>query len=68
MSHSVAGNGTEADPWVLRTPPGQSQYLAYRDTAADPPTLVCVVGKTTLGYQLRWLNGSLFRPSASGTR
>jgi hypothetical protein len=25
----------------------------YRDEAADPPALVCVVGKTTLGYQLR---------------
>jgi hypothetical protein len=25
----------------------------YADEQADPPTLVCVVGKTTLGYQLR---------------
>jgi hypothetical protein len=25
----------------------------YRDEAADPPALVCVVGTTTLGYQLR---------------
>jgi hypothetical protein len=25
----------------------------YRDEEANPPTLVCVVGKTTLGYQLR---------------
>jgi hypothetical protein len=55
MSEPVTGNGTKDDPWVLRTPPGQSQYLAYRDTTATPPTLVCVVGKTTLGYQLRCL-------------
>ena len=25
----------------------------YRDESADPATLVCVVGTTTLGYQLR---------------
>ena len=55
MSEPVTGNGTPDDPWVLRTPPGQSEYLAYRDTDADPPTLVCIVGKTTLGYQLRCL-------------
>ena len=53
MSTPVTGNGTKDDPWVLRTPPGQSEYLAYRDATADPPALVCVVGKTTLGYQLR---------------
>lgn len=55
MSEPVSGNGTKDEPWVLRTPPGQSEYLAYRDTTAVPPTLVCVVGKTTLGYQLRCL-------------
>ncbi len=55
MSEPVTGNGTKDDPWVLRTPPGQSEYLAYRDTTAEPPILVCVVGKTTLGYQLRCL-------------
>jgi hypothetical protein len=25
----------------------------YRDEAADPPVIVCVVGTTTLGYRLR---------------
>jgi hypothetical protein len=55
MSPQVTGSGSDDDPWVLRTPPGQSEYRAYRDTTADPPTLVCVVGKTTLGYQLRCL-------------
>jgi len=38
---------------VLRTPPGTSEYQMYRDESADPPALVCVVGKTTLGYRLR---------------
>ena len=50
------GQGTEADPWVLKTPPGKSEYQMYRDEAADPPTLVCIVGKTKLGYQLRALD------------
>jgi hypothetical protein len=38
---------------VLRTPPGTSEYQLYRDAEADPPALVCVVGTTKLGYQLR---------------
>ena len=50
---TFSGSGTEQDPWVLTTPPGSSEYLMYRDEAADPPALVCVVGKTRLGYQLR---------------
>lgn len=49
----AVGSGTREDPWVLKTPPGTSEYQLYRDESADPPTLVCVVGKTTLGYQLR---------------
>ncbi len=54
MSDAAAtGSGTKDDPWVLKTPPGTSEYLIYRDDAADPPALVCIVGKTTLGYQLR---------------
>lgn len=28
----------------------------YRDEAADPPTMVCIVGKTKLGYRLRALD------------
>jgi len=48
-----SGSGTSADPWELRTPPGSSQYLAYRDEDADPPALVVVVGATQLRYRLR---------------
>ena len=40
---------------MLKTPPGSSEYQMYRDEAADPPALVCIVGKTTLSYQLRAL-------------
>jgi hypothetical protein len=45
--------GTKTDPWVLKTPPGTSAYTMYKDEAADPPTLVCQVGSTTLRYHLR---------------
>src|SRR6185369_866788 len=47
------GDGTRGNPWRLKTPPGTSEYEMYRDERADPPALVCMVGKTTLGYQLR---------------
>jgi hypothetical protein len=50
------GEGTKESPWVLKTPPGSSEYQMYRDESADPPALVCVVGKTTLSYQLRALD------------
>jgi hypothetical protein len=49
----VQGSGTQSDPWVLKTPPGTSEYQMYKDESVDPPALVCVVGKTKLGYQLR---------------
>jgi hypothetical protein len=31
------GKGTPAAPWVLKTPPGTSEFEAYRDPDADPP-------------------------------
>ena len=47
------GSGTQDDPWTLKTPPGTSEYQMWRDEAADPPALVCQVGKTQLRYHLR---------------
>ena len=52
----VIGSGTKETPWVLKTPPGKSEYKMYRDEAADPPALVCIVGSTLLSYQLRCLD------------
>jgi hypothetical protein len=49
----VKGNGTKDSPWALKTPPGTSDYEAYRDAEADPPALVVQVGKTQLRYHLR---------------
>jgi hypothetical protein len=50
---AVKGSGKREDPWVLKTPPGSSEFEMWKDEGADPPTLVCQVGKTTLGYQWR---------------
>ena len=49
----VEGDGTPDDPWQLKTPPGKSEFQAYRDPTADPPALVVQVGKTELRYHLR---------------
>ncbi len=51
----LKGIGTAEKPWVLKTPPGTSDYEAYRDEGADPPALVVQVGKTQLRYHLRAL-------------
>ncbi len=51
----VKGSGTEKSPWALSTPPGTSEFQAWRDEAADPPALVVQVGKT----QLRYLAGCI---------
>jgi hypothetical protein len=45
--------GSKDDPWLLKTPPGSSDYTMYRDAAAQPPVLVCQVGSTTLRYDAR---------------
>ncbi len=47
--------GTKEDPWKLKTPPGTSDFEAYRDEAANPPALVVQVGSTQLRYHLRCL-------------
>ena len=48
----VEGAGTAADPWILTTPPGSSEFETYRDPEADPPALVVQVGRTQLRYRL----------------
>ena len=49
----MSGTGTADDSWVLKTPPGTSEYTLHRDDSADPPALVCTVGGTTLRYDAR---------------
>jgi hypothetical protein len=48
----VEGTGTAQDPWILTTPPGSSEFEAYRDPQSDPPALVVQVGTTQLRYHL----------------
>ena len=50
---STHAAGTRESPWQLKTPPGTSEFEVWRDEAADPPALVCRVGKTVLSYHLR---------------
>jgi hypothetical protein len=52
----VEGTGTPNDPWVLTTPPGSSEFEAYRDPDANPPALVVQVGATELRYHLRCID------------
>ncbi len=49
----VEGQGTAGKPWRLKTPPGTSDFEAYKDAGAEPPALVVQVGKTQLRYHLR---------------
>ncbi|HZZ40855.1 MAG TPA: hypothetical protein VFE06_17090 [Acidobacteriaceae bacterium] len=50
-----AAAGTKPNPWTLKTPPGSSEFQAYKDPTANPPALVVQVGKTELRYDLRCL-------------
>ena len=52
----VNGSWTHQSPWVLKTPPGTSEFEAYRDETLDPPALIVQVGKTEVRYQLRGLD------------
>jgi hypothetical protein len=52
----LKGKGTKDSPWVLKTPPGTSEFEAYKDDEADPPALVVQVGKTQLRYHLRCID------------
>ncbi len=54
----VRGSGTKGDPWQLKTPSGSSEFQMYREETANPPALVCTVGKTELRYHLRCLEDS----------
>lgn len=45
-----------AQPWILKTPSGLSEFLAYRAPDAAPPALVVKAGSTELRYHLRCLD------------
>ena len=54
--NDMSGSGTSEDPWVLKTPPGTSEFTIYRDDTAEPAELVCQVGSTKLRYLARCLD------------
>ncbi|HWZ87537.1 MAG TPA: hypothetical protein VNW92_01770 [Polyangiaceae bacterium] len=56
MTNKDEALGTVKKPFELKTPPGTSEYQAYKDEAADPPALVVQVGKTQLRYHLRCID------------
>jgi Family of unknown function (DUF6855) len=55
-SSGAAIAGSRERPWVLKTPPGTSEFTAYRDDSAVPPAIIVQVGKTELRYHLRCLD------------
>ena len=71
MATKTADQGTPEAPWQLKTPPGTSEYLAWRDPSLDPPALVVQVGKTQLRYHLRCIDdlyAMLGRSTRTGCR
>jgi len=56
MTSKADALGTVKKPFELKTPPGTSEFQAYKDEAADPPALVVQVGKTQLRYHLRCID------------
>ena len=56
MTANIAGSGTADDPWILATPPGKSDFEAWRDPGANPAALVVQVGSTQLRYYLRCID------------
>lgn len=50
------GTGTTADPWVLLTPPGTSEYTMHRAVRDGVEVIVCAVGTTVLLYDARCLD------------
>ena len=48
--------GSREDPWILKTPSGSSEFVAYRDESVSPPALIVQVRKTQLRYHLRCID------------
>lgn len=44
---------TKDNPWLLKTPPGSSEYTMHMDTKDGLEVIVCTVGKTVLLYDAR---------------
>ena len=51
--HVAKAKGSPTDPWVLKTPPGTSEFTMHREALNGTDILVCTVGKTVLHYEYR---------------
>lgn len=52
----VALDRTKENPWVLRTPPGTSEYTMHVEERDGAQVLVCTVGNTVLYYDARCID------------
>ena len=50
---------TKDNPWVLKTPPGSSEYTMHTDEKDGKNVLVCTVGNTVLLYDARCIDDLL---------
>jgi hypothetical protein len=57
MESDMGGvRGTRLNPWVLKTPGGSVEFVAYRNPAHAPPAIVVQVKGIETRYHLRCLN------------
>ncbi len=54
------------NPYLLKTPPGASDYQMYFDTRDGADVIVCTVGSTTLLYQARCVEDTVAMLSDRG--
>ncbi len=47
---------TKAEPWMLKTPPGSSDFTMHVDERDGKRVLVCTVGSTVLFYDARCID------------
>ncbi len=47
---------TKNNPWVLKTPPGKSEYTMHIEEKDGIQMLICTVGKTVLFYDARCID------------
>jgi hypothetical protein len=57
---------TKANPLVLKTPPGTSEYTMYADVKEGVRVIVCTVGSTVLLYDARCIDDLYAMLKATG--
>lgn len=57
---------TAENPWVLKTPPGTSEYTMHMGERDGIPALVCTVGTTVLFYDARCIDDLYAMLQAAG--